>query len=469
MDIVFIISGLLVTLFIMGFAITSFYEKEKRAGVVGVIVSMSICLVWFSVGLTASGVTLVFTVFFWIVLITAGLFLYLPIGNSEPLKIDLLKTERYDERHVIFGRMCLAEGDWQYDEYYTNLNPKMKKTDDSLRAMPVMGAPGGKYANPLDSPYVDAVFEYISKFNHLAEPGPPLNEPVSITPIEAAKRLKCFAKQLGAIDVRITELKDYHVYTHAGRQPHNWGEKYKAEHKYAIVFTTEMDHEMVRCAPLLPGSVETAIRYMTAANIGIAMAIYIRELGYRARAHVDGNYQVLTTAIAHDAGIGELSRLGLVMTKGEGARVRLAAVTTDIPLEVDEPVNLGIQHFCEICKKCAANCPSGSIDHGRKKEIRGVVKWQSNMETCYQFWRRFGTDCTICMAVCPFSKPDTFYHKLIKAFIFRNAFARRAALFLDDLLYSKTPRHTNKPDWFSQTKEKTGLAAERASFKTKQF
>jgi hypothetical protein len=71
------------------------------------------------------------------------------------------------------------------------------------------------------------------------------------------------------------------------------------------------------------------------------------------------------------------------------------------------------------------------------------------MESCYKYWRSAGTDCAICLAVCPYSKPDTPYHRILRFFIKRNAPARRLAFFLDDVLYGKRPRHIHKPEWFS--------------------
>lgn len=54
-------------------------------------------------------------------------------------------------------------------------------------------------------------------------------------------------------------------------------------------------------------------------------------------------------------GIGELGRPGLIITPTHGPRVRLAVVTTDLPLMHDAPVSIGVQHFCAICKKCSDN------------------------------------------------------------------------------------------------------------------
>jgi reductive dehalogenase len=445
----FIITGLIIACAILGFALTSFRESEKRAGFLTLGFTTVFALIWYGIGLAFPAATLYLAIAVWALIALGALALALPVGSAQPLKIDFSKTERFDERHIIFGRAELRKGMPQYEEYYTQLNPEMKKADDDLRRMPELGAPGAKYYDQLDSPYMVSVFEFIEGYRHLADPGRPAVAPIEITAREATARIKGFARHLGALDVRVTGLRDYHVYSHRGRHLQNWGEKIQIDHKYAVVFSVEMDHSMVHSAPLPPASAETAIEYMRIANIAICIATYLKNIGYNARAHIDGNYHVLATAVAHDAGLGELGRLGLIITPSHGPRVRTAVVTTDIPLIEDQPVNFGVQHFCEICKKCAENCPSQSIDNGDKKEIRGALKWQSRMQSCYKYWRSVGTDCSICLAVCPYSKPDTFYHRILRFFINRNPLARRLAFFMDDLAYGKKPRHVFKPSWFS--------------------
>ena len=388
----FIISGLIFSCAIFGFAVSSFLEYETRAGLLTLWFATVFALSWFGIGLAVPGATLYLSVADWVLLAMSAFLLALPVGKAEPLKIDPSKTERFDERHIMFGRAELREGMPQYEEYYAHLNPRMKKTDDQIRRLPELGAEGAKYYHPLDSPYMVSVFEFIEGYSHLAEPGQPVVKPIEITPEEATMRIKGFARQLGALDVRMTRLRDYHVYSHSGRHLHNWGEKNQINHTHAVVFSAEMDHPMVHSAPLSTTCTETAIEYMRAANIGICIATYIKNIGYNARAHIDGNYKVLATAVAHDAGLGELGRLGLIITPSHGPRVRTAVVTTDMAMVEDKPLNFGVQHFCEVCRKCADNCPSQSIESGDKKEIRGATKWQSKMEECYKYWRSVGTD-----------------------------------------------------------------------------
>lgn len=142
------------------------------------------------------------------------------------------------------------------------------------------------------------------------------------------------------------------------------------------------------------------------------MADYIRQLGYAARAHHFSNYQVLAVPVAVDCGLGELSRAGYLLTKKFGLGVRLSVVTTDMPLTHDQPVDIGVQSFCEQCKLCADECPSGAIPGGVKTLHNGLLKWKLDEKKCYAYWYFNGTDCGICMAVCPWTKPPTLFHKM---------------------------------------------------------
>jgi epoxyqueuosine reductase QueG len=85
--------------------------------------------------------------------------------------------------------------------------------------------------------------------------------------------------------------------------------------------------------------------------IAPSMARFIQELGYHAMP--SGNDTALSIPMAVDAGLGELGRNGILITPKYGPRVRLCKVFTDLPLVHDKPVDLGVQAFCEICKKCA--------------------------------------------------------------------------------------------------------------------
>ena len=195
----------------------------------------------------------------------------------------------------------------------------------------------------------------------------------------------------------------YH--SHRGRSKETYGNPIEITDKYAIVFALEMEPEMVFKAPLVPEAVAVSKGYVNAAVTGMVLAYYIRELGYDARNHMDGNYLVIAPLVARDAGIGEIGRTGLLTTKEYGPRVRLGVVTTNMPLIADKETCYGIKELCDICGNCFKNCPVKAIPEGEQKEENGQKKWKVNHENCYSQWRKLGTDCGVCIASCPLSSP----------------------------------------------------------------
>ncbi len=151
-----------------------------------------------------------------------------------------------------------------------------------------------------------------------------------------------------------------------------------------------------------------------------ALAQFIRGLGYRAIPA--GNGTGLSIPIAIDAGLGQLGRLGLLITPKYGPRIRLAKVITDMPLIPDSPIEFGVTEFCESCMLCAEECPSNAISDGSRtweglspSNNPGTYKWYINSEKCYDF---NGFSCSNCKRVCPFTKPNnSWLHKIIRTVI----------------------------------------------------
>ncbi|MFQ6114439.1 MAG: reductive dehalogenase [bacterium] len=312
--------------------------------------------------------------------------------------------------------------------------------------MPKLGGPGSESYHVLDSPISDASFDFLEDVRTTAE-GAVSSADVDMDPAAMSRRLKGMARYYGAEKAGVARLNRAHVYTHVGRDLGKYGERIELDHSHALVFTVEMDRFMVRQAPGLPVILETANQYVRAAAIAIRIGYYIRSLGYSARAHIDGNYGIVLPPVAVDAGLGEIGRIGILMTPGLGPRVRLGAVTTSMPLALDKPISFGAIDFCEGCNKCAENCPSGAIPKGERKVLRGVEKWVVKQEACYTYWRKIGTDCALCMSVCPYSKPNTLVHGAVRFAAKQSRVARRITRWADDLFYGQFPRSNRKPEW----------------------
>ena len=462
-DLFFLITGAMAVLFWGLFCLTSVREKKPRATVLSGIVCLATGSLWFGGYLIWDPPDSLLYALTGAVVLLAALF-FPPLGKVHTLFCNEI-TERVDERDIMFAREEYLPGSSKYEAYYAR-RPELKQIDDKIRALPEWLAPGGKYYDPLSCSYTASIFEVIeglltevdgavaparvvdvhdehSDDNNRGADNTRDNAKTggagqSISAKTMTMTLKELAMNLGAAEVGIARLNPAFVYSHVGRGPEPWGEPIVNTHRYAIAFTLEMDYQQVEAAPRIPITAESAKQYLRGALISLALATYIRQLGYPARAHIAGsNYQIMVPPVAHDAGLGELGRFGYLISRKIGARVRLGAVTTDLPLVPDAPAVFGVQEFCELCKRCAVNCPSGAIPAGARTVVRGVAKWPLKVESCLQYWRHIGTDCGLCMKVCPYSHPRTLVHDLVRFGISRSAFARRLAVLGEDLFYGR--------------------------------
>ncbi|MFH2056057.1 MAG: reductive dehalogenase [bacterium] len=423
--------SVVVSAFFLLFAHISLAEQKLRAAGISLLIALAGVLYWLLMLLLPAWLMLVPD----IGIVAIVLLFFLPLGKRSKLKIGTI-TERVDERDVMFSREEYLPGTQKYETYYS-MRPEHRLADDRLRQLPAMFEPGACYYDPQHAPRVAEIFDQTEALTGQVdgEVSPQRQE------IDAAAATRIVRRMLlegGAAAVGIAELDQAFAYSHVGRGPEKWGEPIVNDHRYVIVFSLEMSYEPVESAPRLPITEETGRRYLQGAELSIDLAREIREMGYPARAHIAGsNYQIMLAPVAHAAGLGELGRLGYLITPRLGPRVRLGAVTTDLPLLVDKPISFGVQEFCTTCKKCADNCPSQAIPSGEKVEVRGVEKWQLDIDKCIYYWRVAGTDCGLCMRVCPYSHPPTFVHNLVRAGIKRSAIARRLALWGDDLFYAR--------------------------------
>lgn len=345
---------------------------------------------------------------------------------------------RVDERDTMFARSNYEKGSEAYVDYYSR-NPEKKDIDDSIRTRPYLCSEESMTYNPTNSPMALSAFEFLSDIKHLCE-NKPKPEKVKVNKKIITKKIKGFAKQYGAKLVGITELKDYHYYTHRGRHEENYGEEITNHHKYGIVFAVEMDKDMINRGPMIAEVIETSKCYVDASIVGMVLSYYIRNLGYEARNHMDSNYLLMPVRVAKDAGLGQIGRNTILTTKEYGSRIRLGVVTTDLELDVDEQIDFGLDDFCKLCNKCAHFCPSQSLSNKPDKD-----SWVIEQESCYIKWLYMGTDCGICISVCPFAQElETI--KEVNTFKDNQELIKKA---LDEYKekFGKRPFVPGNPDW----------------------
>lgn len=454
----------------LAFFISCLWEKEKRASFFSGLQLASLLLILFlflylaSTGffLTTIGAVLLALA----ILMAAAAFLLL--ARRSPANLKALKgtkgsiageVKRVDEREIVFARnRSIRPGSAEYDIFYRE-HPDLEAHDAKRRER---GGPLGQLGSidrPDEGPNAAATLACLSIPLHLSTPAEvkPAPHPfmkdrkIVLTPEEATKKVKEFALHLGADLVGITEIDPLWVYSRRGEIFHDnwedWGKEIPADHRFAVVFATEMDLSLVGAAPHTPTVIESMRNYGKGAYISVQLASYIANLGYPATANHLRHYEAILVPLAVDAGLGELGRLGYLMTQEFGPRVRLGAVTTNLPLIPDKPVDLGVQDFCTICKKCAVCCPSQSIPMGEQRAVNGILRWKLNAETCFDYWGRIGTDCNVCMRVCPWSHARTFPHRLIVSLVSRNRYARRIFSVMDDVFYGRKPKSKAPPAW----------------------
>jgi len=365
-----------------------------------------------------------------------ALTLLLPI-RITPVPRDGVPADRVDERDTIFSRADLEPGSPRFKGYYKR-RPENLEPDNRFRSEPGLLSLKSREADPFAFAAVEAGFLTEEHLRFIAD-GPVSGEQTRVDPSEITRYIRGWAKYLGAHSVGITLLKDTHLYTVRGRR--EWyGKPIQNDHRYAVALTVEMDYRMIRQGPK-PGTVmETAKQYLRAAEIAVQIAGFIRRLGYSARAHISSHYEVICPLVARDAGLGEIGRMGLLMTPGLGPRVRISVVSTELPLVADtRRFDNTMIEFCESCEKCAAVCPSQSIPWGDRAEENGVLRWKINAENCFTYWCKVGTDCGRCVAVCPYSHPDNLMHNIVRLLLKHSGLFRRIAPFLDDILYGRKP------------------------------
>lgn len=182
---------------------------------------------------------------------------------------------------------------------------------------------------------------------------------------------------------------------------------------YAVVMLMVQPRALNQIGPsTLATSASAGQGYAQMGLAAVALAQAIRSLGYVAIPSM--NDTALCVPLAVDAGLGELGRLGYLITPEFGPSVRIAKVLTNLPLVPDAPITFGVAEYCATCGICAAECPSGAISPDRERTFKpspstmpcgspGALKWYINGKKCFRWWIESGAGCSRCMDVCPYT------------------------------------------------------------------
>lgn len=380
--------------------------------------------------------------------------LFVPLKGARSYKYTPPK-KRFHEAEAVLSRRLLIPGTEAYDSYY-QAYPEHKEADDKSRSAPGLLSPASRFNHKATFAASKANFQlidFLGALTHGQNPGPespdqrPDQDAANSDPKKNSGFITRWMKKTGAHSVGFTQLKDYHLYSHKGRGA-NAGQLILRVHENAIAITVEMDYEMMQAAPLGSSVMESSEQYLRSGVLALKLAAFIRDMGYEATAHIDGNYELICPLVAVDAGLGVIGRMGLLMTPDLGPRVRISVVSTNMPLtqSASKPERTTL-HFCDLCKKCADNCPAAAIPSGPQTTVDNISRWQISSERCYHLWTTSGTDCGRCITVCPYSHRDDLFHRFIRWGIKNNLLFRYLAVKFDDIFYGRKPSIRPLPDW----------------------
>jgi len=274
-------------------------------------------------------------------------------------------------------------------------------------------------------------------------------------PAANSRALKSLSYLLGADMTGICEVPRYAWYSHGAD-----GNPMTTKHKYAVVMLIDQEFDTMEGASgddWISGS-QSMRAYLRGAEIAGVMAETLRQLGFASRSQTNVDSDVLQLPLMLLAGLGELSRIGeLVLNPFVGPRLKTVVLTTDMPLEVDKPIDFGLQYFCNNCHKCARECPCDAISWGDKVMFNGYEIWKPDAERCarYRLTNAKGSACGRCMKTCPLNKVVTADGPIVERIAswcginarFLKPMLVPIAVRLDDIL-GKGRRNPAKKWWF---------------------
>lgn len=215
---------------------------------------------------------------------------------------------------------------------------------------------------------------------------------------ELSAAVTAFALAHEADDVGITAMDPLYVF-----------EGYSIDEPWVIVLALAHNYERLKEVPSDEtngvGVTDIGDQYARGTRASYGLANWIRSQGYNAHPYPGPSADALLLippAIA--SGLGELGKHGSLISRHFGSGVRLAGVTTDMPLVATAPDRFGADEFCASCQVCTRACPPGAIAP-EKQMVRGVERWYVDFDKCIPFFAE-AASCGICIAECPWTRPS---------------------------------------------------------------
>ncbi|GAB4522411.1 MAG: hypothetical protein OHK0046_34900 [Anaerolineae bacterium] len=210
---------------------------------------------------------------------------------------------------------------------------------------------------------------------------------------EIIAELEALAHEAGVKDIRYIRVPRYTIFKDKG-----------IPYDYAIVYTVEMDKEPIETAPSFDAMHEVMRGYKNLAIIGNRLSRFLRKQGFAAYPGTALGGVTDYVHLAELAGLGAIGYHGLLITPGEGARLRISTIYTNIenlPVQ-NENEHVWVRDFCAMCHKCVRKCPVSAIYEQPKPRGDGGMQCIDHATCRDYFAANYG--CAVCLAVCPFSQ-----------------------------------------------------------------
>jgi ferredoxin len=220
------------------------------------------------------------------------------------------------------------------------------------------------------------------------EPSRPPGVPAA-SPAELTARLKEQAAVLGISAIGVAKYDPKYTFAeYAGKHP---GDR-------VIVCVLEQNYATTQMLPSSASEQAALSTYAELMDSMTALCGWLNREGYRAHGDdQEGESIFIHYGVA--AGLGQLGLNGQLLTPQAGSRCRLGVIYTDARLDLDAPVDYGIEGVCDRCQACVRRCPVGAIP-GTRREHRGVTKIKLNTKRCFPVVAQ-AAGCAVCMKVCP--------------------------------------------------------------------
>lgn len=217
--------------------------------------------------------------------------------------------------------------------------------------------------------------------------------------------LEDYARSLGVSEIGYTQVNPDYIFKNLSILYPN-----------AIVFAMEMDLEKIEQAPSVPTLLEIFRTYYQLGYVVNQISELLRERGFDAHAGPALGSEGSFVPMARDAGLGEVGKNGMIITKEYGPRVRLAAVYTNIenlPLAEENP-HEWVRDYCDMCDLCVTHCPAGAIFLEPREAPEGGPVFIDYRKCAVPFSTMDG--CTLCIKHCPFmhGRYDQLHETVLK-------------------------------------------------------